>query len=138
MRRKFIGALLFGALLVAPTSTFVSCSDYDDEIDNLQAQINANKSEMGTLVSDKITAVEAVIANLEAADASIEAQLADLEEADAATMAAAQSLVQGAAQELMGSMQAVALMVQDNAASIEAAMSMIAGTARSMGITVEE
>ena len=120
MRRKFIGALLFGALLVAPTSTFVSCSDYDDEIDNLQAQINANKSEMGTLVSDKITAVEAVIANLEAADASIEAQLADLEEADAATMAAAQSLVQAAAQELMGSMQAVVAMVQGNTVSIEA------------------
>ena len=118
MRRKFIGALLFGALLVAPTSTFVSCSDYDDEIDNLQAQINANKSEMGTLVSDKITAVEAVIANLEAADASIEAQLADLEEADAATMAAAQSLIQGAAQELMGSMAAVAEMVEGNTASI--------------------
>ena len=118
MRRKFIGALLFGALLVAPTSTFVSCSDYDDEIDNLQAQINANKSEMGTLVSDKITAVEAVIANLEAADASIEAQLADLEEADAATMAAAQSLVQAAAQELMGSMKAVVAMVEGNTASI--------------------
>lgn len=120
MRRKFIGALLFGALLVAPTSTFVSCSDYDDEIANLQAQIDANKTEVGTLVSDKITAVEAVIANLEAADAAIEAQLADLEEADAATMAAAQSLVQAAAQELMDSMQAVVAMVQGNAASIEA------------------
>ena len=119
MRRKFIGALLFGALLVAPTSAFVSCSDYDDEIANLQAQIDANKTEVGTLVSDKITAVEAVIANLEAADAAIEAQLADLEEADAATMAAAQSLVQAAAQELMGNMQAVVAMVQGNAASIE-------------------
>lgn len=120
MRRKFIGALLFGALLVAPTSTFVSCSDYDDEIANLQAQIDANKTEVGTLVSDKITAVEAVIANLEAADASIEAQLADLEEADAATMAAAQSLIQQAAGELMGSMQAVVTMVEGNTASIEA------------------
>lgn len=120
MRRKFIGALLFGALLVAPTSTFVSCSDYDDEIANLQAQIDANKTEVGTLVSDKITAVEAVIANLEAADAAIEAQLADLEEADAATMAAAQSLIQQAAGELMGSMQAVVEMVKGNTASIEA------------------
>ena len=36
MRRKFISALLFGALVTASTSTFVSCKDYDDDINGLQ------------------------------------------------------------------------------------------------------
>ncbi len=32
MKRKFISAMLFGALLVAPATTFVGCADYDDDI----------------------------------------------------------------------------------------------------------
>lgn len=40
MKRKFLSAILFGAVLVASTSTFVSCKDYDDDIENLQNQIN--------------------------------------------------------------------------------------------------
>ena len=42
MKRKLFNALLFGALVVSSTSTFVSCKDYDDDIQNLQAQIDAN------------------------------------------------------------------------------------------------
>ena len=42
MKRKLFNALLFGALVAASTSTFVSCKDYDDDIQSLQAQIDAN------------------------------------------------------------------------------------------------
>ena len=42
MRKKYLSALLFGALLVASTGTFTSCKDYDDDISNLQTQITAN------------------------------------------------------------------------------------------------
>jgi hypothetical protein len=42
MKRKFIGAMLFGALIVSSAGVFVSCSDYDDDISNLQEQIDAN------------------------------------------------------------------------------------------------
>ena len=44
MNKKFLSAILFGALMVTSTGTFVSCKDYDDDIDNLQGQIDANKA----------------------------------------------------------------------------------------------
>ena len=48
MNKKFLSAILFGALMVSSTGTFVSCKDYDDDIDNLQEQINklATKEDM--------------------------------------------------------------------------------------------
>ena len=42
MNKKFLSAILFGTLMVSSTGTFVSCKDYDDDIDNLQGQITAN------------------------------------------------------------------------------------------------
>ena len=42
MNKKFLSAILFGALMVTSTGTFVSCKDYDDDIENLQAQIDEN------------------------------------------------------------------------------------------------
>ena len=42
MRKKYLSALLFGALLFASAGTFTSCKDYDDDINNLQTQITAN------------------------------------------------------------------------------------------------
>ena len=40
MKRKYLSALLMGALTVASVSTFTSCKDYDDDINNLQSQID--------------------------------------------------------------------------------------------------
>ncbi len=39
MRKKYLSALLFGAILFTPAVTFTSCSDYDDDIASLQSQI---------------------------------------------------------------------------------------------------
>lgn len=50
MNKKFLSAVLFGALMVTSTGTFVSCKDYDDDID----QIN-----------NKLSGVEATIADLQ-------------------------------------------------------------------------
>ena len=44
MNKKFLSAILFGALMVTSTGTFVSCKDYDDDIKDLQGQIDANKA----------------------------------------------------------------------------------------------
>ena len=44
MRKKYLSALLFGALLFASAGTFTSCKDYDDDINNLQTQINDVKA----------------------------------------------------------------------------------------------
>lgn len=51
MRKKYLSALLFGALLFASAGTFTSCKDYDDDIDNLQEQINTIKTDLGSLKS---------------------------------------------------------------------------------------
>lgn len=40
MKRKYFSALLMGVLTIASVSTFTSCKDYNDDIDNLQSQID--------------------------------------------------------------------------------------------------
>ena len=42
MKRKFVNAILFGALIAASTSVVQSCKDYDDDISDLQSQITNN------------------------------------------------------------------------------------------------
>ena len=49
MRKKYLSALLFGALLVTSAGTFTSCKDYDDDINNLQEQINKVASDLESL-----------------------------------------------------------------------------------------
>ena len=51
MNKKFLSAVLFGALMVSSTGTFTSCKDYDDDIDNLQGQIDGVKSQIAALES---------------------------------------------------------------------------------------
>ena len=54
MKKNFLCAILLGAFMVTSTATFVSCKDYDDDIDNLQAQIDENKKaidQINTLIS---------------------------------------------------------------------------------------
>ena len=63
MNKKFLSAILFGALMVTSTGTFVSCKDYDDDIDNLQGQITANADAIKSLQElvnggDYVTGVE--------------------------------------------------------------------------------
>ena len=41
MKRKIFSKLLMVALVIAAVSSFVSCKDYDDDINNLQKQIDA-------------------------------------------------------------------------------------------------
>lgn len=44
MKKRFLGAMILGALAVTSTNTLTSCKDYDDDIDKLQDEINANAS----------------------------------------------------------------------------------------------
>ena len=52
MNKKFLSAILFGALMVSSTGTFVSCKDYDDDIDRIDKEL---------------TEINATIASLDAA-----------------------------------------------------------------------
>ena len=48
MKRKYVKVMFFGALALS-TVTYVGCKDYDDDIDNLQTQIDANKASIADL-----------------------------------------------------------------------------------------
>ena len=48
MKRKFVKVMFFAALALS-TVTYVGCKDYDDDIDNLQTQIDANKASIAEL-----------------------------------------------------------------------------------------
>ena len=63
MRKKYLSALLFGALLFASAGTFTSCKDYDDDINNLQEQIDkvaADLSDLAELVKNSGKGVTSV------------------------------------------------------------------------------
>lgn len=130
MRKStFINALLFGSLIVAPASTFVSCSDYDDDIQGVRNDLDAAKQELSALIDEKMAAVEGEISNLQAADEALQQAYQDADEAiriayaqadetlreqltqainegDAATLAAAQQLVNTAKEELQAALDA--------------------------------
>ncbi len=85
MKRKLFNAALFAAVLVAaPVSTFVSCADYDSDIENLQNQKNDLEAlllQKEQVLNDKIATLEAENDALEAAykaaDAALTQALAD-------------------------------------------------------------
>ena len=49
MNKKFLSAILFGALMVTSTGTFVSCKDYDDDIDEINKELTDIKSQIAAL-----------------------------------------------------------------------------------------
>ena len=75
MNKKFLSAILFGALMVSSTGTFVSCKDYDDDIENLQGQINANAEAIKTI--NDLVAKGSVISSVEPTANGIIIKLSD-------------------------------------------------------------
>ena len=49
MNKKFLSAILFGALMVTATGTFVSCKDYDDDIDRIDKTLGELQSQIKDL-----------------------------------------------------------------------------------------
>jgi len=74
MKTKFLTRLLTGALFVASVSSFVSCKDYDDEINNLQNQINkaALQEDLNSLSSTLTTSIRNAKAAADAAQETAE------------------------------------------------------------------
>lgn len=78
MKRKLFNAALFAAVVVAaPVGTFVSCADYDSDIENLQGQV----TDLQTLLNQKEQALNDKIAALEAQDKALEAAYKAADEA---------------------------------------------------------
>lgn len=104
MKRKFINALVFGALLVAPAGSFVSCSDYDDDISSLRSDLDETKQNLQSLVDGRIATIETEISNLKTADENLAAAVEEakglIATGDAATLEGARALVEDAKRSL--------------------------------------
>ena len=96
MRKKYLSALLFGALLFASTGTFTSCKDYDDDINGLKEQIDGQEG-----VNSKITAIESTISNLQSAQSGLQSAIDAAESAaQQAALAAQNAAIEAAKTDL--------------------------------------
>lgn len=75
MKKKFISALLFGALVASSTSTLVSCKDYDDDINSLKTEITTNASTLNELVTEKVNNLNTEINALKTQQESLKSAL---------------------------------------------------------------
>jgi len=57
MKQKILGFLLMGAFAIASMSTFVSCKDYDDDINGLRDQINKVNTTIDDLKASFVSGV---------------------------------------------------------------------------------
>ena len=60
MNKKFLSAILFGALMITSTGTFVSCKDYDDDIDQINQELADLESQIAAL-QNKVNSGEWVV-----------------------------------------------------------------------------
>ena len=80
MRKKILSTLLMGALVTASMSTFTSCKDYDDDINNLQTQIDA-LTPLKTVKTELQTEIANLQKQLEAKDAQLQEAITKLQTA---------------------------------------------------------
>ena len=76
MNKKFLSAILFGALMVSSTGTFVSCKDYDEDIDEINKELTDLKSKLSDLES-KVNAGGAYVTKIESVDGGFKVSVSD-------------------------------------------------------------
>ena len=140
MNKKFISALLFGAMLLAPASMFVSCS-YDDDIAELRNDLNATKTDLSSLLDEKMKNVDAEIVALGAQAEALEAAYEAADEALQEAIANATNDAKGyadvqAAQAQAASIAAAQKMVEDAKAALEAALATVNSTVAEQGKSI--
>ena len=83
MNKKFLSAILFGALIAGSTGTFTSCKDYDDDIKDLQGQLDkkASLDELNSKVTALETSINGAKADAAAAKTKAEEALTKAQEA---------------------------------------------------------
>lgn len=126
MKRKFINALVFGALLVAPAGSFVSCSDYDDDISSLRSDLDETKQNLQSLIDGRITTIESEIGNLKKADENLAAAVEEakglIDQGDAATLEGARALVEDARKGLEQALKDTAANLAERDAQLQLAI----------------
>ena len=125
MNKKFLSAILFGALMVTSTGTFVSCKDYDDDIDNLQTQVDqkASLEKLTSLESDLAAAKNEAAAAKAAAEKAADAAEAARQEAKIAAIEAVEEKVASLTEEINATINASKAEVEEMAARIDTLVS---------------
>jgi hypothetical protein len=117
MKRKIFSKLLMVALVIAAVGSFVSCKDYDDDINNLQKQIDAKAA---------IAQIESLQSQLTAAQTAAQKAQTDatkaLADAAAAAKTAGDAATAKALEDAIAKVNAAAeKAATENAAAIKAA-----------------
>ncbi|MBO4892352.1 MAG: hypothetical protein J5502_07050 [Prevotella sp.] len=133
MKRKIFSKLLMGAFLIASVSSFVSCKDYDDDINNLQKQIDAAalKADLNALQTNLAAQIAAAQSAAERAQAAAEAAAATAN--NAATKDALEAVKTIASNAGTQAAQAIA-----DAANAKAAADAAQATANNAGTAAEK
>lgn len=87
MNKKYLSVLLFGAMIATTAGTFMSCKDYDDDIDGLRTEINDNATVAASELASKVTELKNQLTSLESAKDKLSTELAAAKQ-EAATAAA--------------------------------------------------
>ena len=130
MNKKFLSAIMCGAMLTASTSVFVSCEDYGDDIAHLQTQIDQNATTAASELAAKVAALESQLSTLKAAQDGMKDQLANAKAEAAAAANAAMSAAQAA--------QAAADAAQNGADDAKAAAAAAQATADAANKTLAD
>lgn len=107
--------------MVTSTGTFVSCKDYDDDIDNLQEQINklATKEDMTSQIATLQAALDAAKTEAAAAKASAEQAVAKANSAESTATEAEKAAAQAALDAANAKAEAIKA-AQDEVAKVKA------------------
>ncbi len=123
MNKKFLSALLFGAVVTASTSTFVSCKDYDDDIDALQEQITTQSgNSIAAEVTAKFNAVNAEITALKNQQAALQNECDEAKEELSSAIQAAKAEAIEAASAKVAAAEAALALTNQAVASLESAV----------------
>ena len=119
MNKKFLSAVLFRALMVSSTGTFVSCKDYDDDIEELWGAVNGGKEDL----SKKVSALETSVSDLQSAQTKLEAEIAaakkEAADAKAAALQAEKNAIEAAKAEIAKVKEELVKMIQNNQGASE-------------------
>ena len=119
MNKKFLSAVLFGALMVSSTGTFVSCKDYDDDIEELWGAVNGGKEDL----SKKVSALETSVSDLQSAQTKLETEIAaakkEAADAKAAALQAEKNAIEAAKAEIAKVKEELVKMIQNNQGASE-------------------
>ena len=105
--------------MVSSTGTFVSCKDYDDDIEELWGAVNGGKEDL----SKKVSALETSVSDLQSAQTKLEAEIAaakkEAADAKAAALQAEKNAIEAAKAEIAKVKEELVKMIQNNQGASE-------------------